>query len=498
MHCPLGVFMQNDKRLAKALMFQGTASNAGKSVLTAAFGRILYRKGYKVAPFKAQNMSNNAAVTACGGEIGRAQAFQATACGLDADVRMNPLLLKPESDMGSQIVLRGQAMGHMAAMDYMKFRPEAQSVIHECYDSLASEFDLILLEGAGSPAEVNLRKYDLVNMHMAHYADASVMLIGDIDRGGVFASFLGTYECLDTLDRSRIKGYLVNRFRGDPSLLGDAYEFMLQRTGVPVLGTIPYIHDLGIPDEDAVTLRNRSSSQSGPKDKIDIALVDIPHISNQSDFDVLEQEYDVHLRIVRHAHEIGSADVVILPGSKSVLADLESLKKRQFDLALAQFQGQVVGICGGLQMLGNSIKDSGVEALGQAQGLGYLDLHTTFEPSKIVKRSEARHVYSQQILSGYEIHCGRTEGSAEVFLLSLSGEALGYSSPDRNVWGSYLHGIFDNADFRHDWLNQLRKSKGLGPRLQQEIYSLDQALDRIADLVENSVDLPKILESIGL
>lgn len=491
--------MQNDKRLAKALMFQGTASNAGKSVLTAAFGRILHRQGYKVAPFKAQNMSNNAAVTPCGGEIGRAQAFQATACGLDADVRMNPLLLKPESDTGSQIVLAGKSMGHMAAMDYMKFRPEAQKVIHESYDSLASEYDLILLEGAGSPAEVNLRKYDLVNMHMAHYADASVMLIGDIDRGGVFASFLGTYECLDQLDRSRIKGYLVNRFRGDASLLGDAYDFMLERTGVPVLGTIPYIHDLGIPDEDAVTLRQRSSRPGHvPAGKLDIVLVDLPHISNQSDFDVLEQEYDVHLRIARHAHEIEGADAVILPGSKSVMADLHSLRERQFDQALAEFEREIIGICGGMQMLGQSIEDHGVEAQTGGAGLGLLDLHTAFETSKITTRTQALYLPDQIPLCGYEIHCGRTQGSAQVLIHSLSGEPLGYSSACGRIWGSYLHGIFDNAEFRHNWLNKLRAQKGLKPRLRTQIPSLDQALDRIADLVESHVNLPQILRTIGL
>ncbi|MCD6526036.1 MAG: cobyric acid synthase, partial [Desulfuromonas sp.] len=323
--CPKQVAPQRKK--TPAIMFQGTSSNAGKSVLTAALCRILYQDGYDVAPFKAQNMSLNSFVTPNGGEMGRAQVVQAQASRLDADVRMNPVLLKPNSDTGSQIIVRGKAIGNMHFRAYAGQRQNIFETVKQTYDELSSEHEVMVLEGAGSPAEVNLKAGDIVNMNMARYAEAPVLLVGDIDRGGVFASFVGTMEVLNEAERAQVAGFVINCFRGDASLLGNAMDYTYRHTGRPVLGTVPYLQGLGLPEEDSVSFKEGGIHQGpAPADRIDIAVLDLPHISNFTDFDALSIEPDLHVRVVHNLSELGQPDALILPGSKNVLADLRHLK----------------------------------------------------------------------------------------------------------------------------------------------------------------------------
>ncbi len=318
------------RRMKPAVMLQGTSSNAGKSIMAAAFCRILLQDGYSVAPFKAQNMSLNSYVTRDGGEMGRAQVVQAQACRIDPDVRMNPILLKPSSDTGAQVILMGKPVGNMDVNTYIRYKPEAFTAVKEAYDSLASEHDVIILEGAGSPAEVNLKHHDIVNMTMARYARSPVILVGDIDRGGVFASFIGTMEVLAEWERALVAGFVINRFRGDKSLLDDAINYVERYTGRPTFGVVPYLQDLGLPEEDSVTFKSGPKEETRPAgDVVEIALIDLPHISNFTDFDSLRLEPDVHLSIVREPRDMGHPDVVILPGSKNVIGDLDYLEERR-------------------------------------------------------------------------------------------------------------------------------------------------------------------------
>ena len=335
-------------------MLQGTCSNAGKSILTAAFCRILLQDGRRVAPFKAQNMALNSYVTPDGGEIGRAQAVQAEACRLDPDVRMNPILLKPESDLGSQVIVKGRAIGHMKVREYYANKPRLWQTVKSCYDSLAAEYDAIVLEGAGSPGEVNLKANDIVNMNMAAHAGAKVLLAGDIDRGGVYASFLGTYATLTPAERELLAGFAVNKFRGDPSLLADAHSYLERATGKPVLGVVDWQPDLGLPEEDSV---NFSFIRPAPKHDrtLDLALIQLGHIANFTDFVPFELEPDVTVRKIRHASELGEPDILVLPGSKSVAADLAMLDREGFRPLIRELVARgchFVGICGGLQLAG--------------------------------------------------------------------------------------------------------------------------------------------------
>ncbi len=347
-------------------MIQGTSSNAGKSILTAALCRILFQNGVRVAPFKAQNMSLNSFVTRQGGEMGRAQVVQAQACRLEPDVRMNPVLLKPNSDTGSQVLVRGKPVGNMGVDEYVQFKPRAFAAACECYDSLAAEFDAMLLEGAGSPGEVNLKSHDIVNMRMAEHAGAPVLVVGDIDRGGVFASFVGTLAVLDDWERRLVAGWIVNRFRGDAGLLQPALDYMLRRTGRPVLGVVPYLASLGIPQEDSVEFKSgqldadhagqHGNGQGINGDAVEIAVIDLPHISNFTDLDAFRGESDVRLQIVRTPADLRQPDAVLIPGSKNTLADLGYLRHSglagRIDQLARAGQTEVVGICGGFQMLG--------------------------------------------------------------------------------------------------------------------------------------------------
>lgn len=490
-------------RRGRPLMVQGTASNAGKSVLVAALCRILAREGVRVAPFKAQNMSLNSHVTAMGEEIGRAQALQARACGLAPDARMNPVLLKPCSDTGSQVIVMGKPVGNMRVLEYVAYKPTAFAAAKAAYDSLAGDFDAVILEGAGSPAEVNLKSHDMVNMAMAVHAGARVLLAGDIDRGGVFAALLGTMECLSESERALVGGFVLNRFRGDPSLLAPAHRFMLETTGKPVLGVVPHVADLGLPEEDSVSFKAGACWTGGQGRELDIAVIDLPHISNFTDFDALAGEPDAGLRVVRRPEELGRPDAVILPGSKNTLADLEALRQSGLAAAVGGLSGcEVVGVCAGLQMLGAALEDPhGLESgLGRREGLGLLPLATRLDRHKTLLLTRAVHAPTGLALSGYEIHHGVTTATgpeAEVLATDADGRPVAWGRHGR-VWGTYLHGVFDEPAFRRWWLNSLRARKGLPPRPGSVAPGLDQALDRLADVVRESLDMGAVYRLMGL
>jgi adenosylcobyric acid synthase len=483
-------------------MLLGTHSNAGKSVLGTAFCRIFARRGIRVAPFKAQNMSNNAGVTPEGGEMGRAQLVQADAAGIVPHTDMNPVLLKPEGGRRSQIVLNGRPHGHIEAKNWFAIKSMLWEEVQAAYDRLAARFDVILLEGAGSPAEINLKQGDIVNLRMARYANAPCLLVGDIDRGGVFAALAGTMLLLEPEERAQIHGFLINKFRGDAALLGNATEMLRERAyGVPTLGIIPYLEDLQIPDEDAVTLEDANAytnrrNQKGIAPQVDIAVVCLPHVANFDEFDALVNEQDVAVRYVRTADELGEPHAIILPGTKTTVADLAWLRARNLDQAIgaARERGaQIVGICGGYQLLGEMLYDpDGVEATAgtQVAGLGLLPVTTTFRADKQTHLAQLR-LHNGNIVEGYEIHMGETHlaAGAEPFGEIIMrnglpvGQADGAITPDGQVWGTYLHGIFEEDCFRTYWLRTLGWCGTERPtrRLRHAEY------DRLADVVEAAV-----------
>jgi adenosylcobyric acid synthase len=508
-------------------MLQGVSSNAGKSVLAAALCRILLSRGYRVLPFKAQNMALNSYVTSRGEEIGRAQAVQAAACRVEPDARVNPVLLKPSSNVGSQVIVMGKPIGSMEAKEYYGYKENLVATVREAYDSLSGEADVVVLEGAGSPAEMNLRPHDIVNMEMARYAEAAVLLAGDIDRGGVYASFVGTMEVFNHWERDLVKGFLVNKFRGDASLLEDAHRYLFERTGKRVLGVIPYLPDHGIPEEDSVTFKEalkRGSGTSAPGGpdaglpgnrpgevklgRVRIRVVDLKHISNFTDFDCFGVEPDVDLGFVSTPEELmegGSPDAVIIPGSKNVAADLEDLRLRGFESAIGRLVdeggSEIVGICGGYQMLGREIADPRrVEAETEwVEGFGFLPLTTVFGSEKTLSRKSARHLESNLPVEGYEIHHGSTAHDAgNPLIVGEDGRTIGSGREDARVWGTYLHGIFDADRFRRWYLDRLRRAKGWDPVGTPTPYDIDAALDRLAQEVERHVDLEAILLSAGL
>jgi adenosylcobyric acid synthase len=490
-----------------ALMFQGTSSNAGKSVLTAAFCRILLQDGYRVAPFKSQNMSLNSFVTREGGEMGRAQVVQAQASRLDPDVRMNPVLLKPSSDTGAQVIVHGRPVGNMDVNQYIAYKPQAMARVKEAYDSLAGEFEVIVLEGAGSPAEVNLKHHDIVNMRMAEYAAAPVLLVGDIDRGGVFASFIGTMEVLAEWERRLVAGFIVNRFRGQEKLLEPAFQYTERHTGRPVLGTVPYLKDHGLPEEDSVSFKSGQWDQArGPEEGVEIALIDLPHISNFTDFDSLRLEPDVSLRIVRSAQDLNCPDAVIIPGSKNVIGDLVYLKESGLDQRLSQMaregRTEMVGVCGGFQILGREIADPyGIESEGRSlQGLGLLPVTTVLEQEKTLVRVQAKHLPSGLDLYGYEIHHGRTDGQGlQAVVRREDGQVIGSGRDQERIWGTYLHGLFDADAFRRWFIDRLRARRGLPVNGRiRAVYNLESALDRLAETVRRSLRMDFIYRLMGL
>ena len=499
-------------RHTPALMLQGTSSNAGKSILAAAYCRIFRQDGYSVAPFKAQNMSLNSGVTAAGDEMGRAQIVQAQAALVDPDARMNPILLKPHSDTGSQVVVLGQPIGHMGVLDYFKKKKELWKTVTEAYDSLAADHDVMVLEGAGSPGEINLKEHDVVNMRMAEHARASVLLVGDIDRGGVYASFLGTWMTFTDAERRLLTGYIVNRFRGDASLLGPAHEYMLDHTGIPVLGTIPYIRDLNIPEEDMAGFSWGHTDCGGKKaGTLDIAVVMLRHVSNYTDFAPLAAEPDVRLRPVRRAEEWGDPDVVMLPGSKSVVPDLDDLRRSGLAdniLGHAERGKWIFGICGGLQILGRAILDPhGIEsAAPEVPGLGLMDLRSTFAADKTLVRVARAETPLGVPSGGYEIHHGLTDHGPSALPLFLRADRAYPSEAERicgyvsgRRWATYLHGVFDDDTFRRTWIDHVRTDLGLTPQRRcLASYDLEKALDRLADVVRANSDMETIYRSMGL
>ena len=488
-----------------ALMLLGTGSDVGKSVLVAALGRILLQDGVRVAPFKAQNMSLNSYVTRDGGEMGRAQVVQAQACRLDPDVRMNPVLLKPSSDVGSQVIVLGRPVGNMKVQDYVAYKKDAWRKVCAAYDSLAADHDVMLLEGAGSPGEVNLKSHDIVNMHMARYAGAAALLVGDIDRGGVYASFIGHLAVMESWERALLAGFVVNRFRGDERLLADAHDYLLARTGKQVYGVIPHISDLGLPQEDSVGFKAGLFTSSRPKGvHVDVVLIDLAHISNFTDIEPLLVEDDVHVRIVSNVREFGNPDAVILPGSKNVAADLAFLRKSGLDRAVcraAENGREIVGICGGFQILGRNLTDPhGLETSSGSScpGLGLLAMDTELAAEKTLTRKQGFHIQSGCSVHGYEIHHGISVGEGALVLRFDDGSTCGLANGER-IWGSYLHGIFDADGFRRWWINRLRQRRGYEElQGQGAVYDLEPALDRLADLVRAHLDMDGVYQLLGL
>ncbi len=495
------------KRPTPALMFQGTSSNAGKSVLTAAMCRILLQDGLRPAPFKAQNMSLNSFVTLDGGEMGRAQVVQAQACRLDPDVRMNPILLKPNSDTGSQVIVMGRPVGNMDVGEYVKYKSTAFDAVKRAYDSLADEYDVIVPEGAGSPGEVNLKHHDIVNMQMARYAEAPVLLVGDIDRGGVYASFIGTMEVLAEWERALVAGFVVNRFRGNKDLLGPAHEFVFRHTCRPVLGVVQYFQNLGLPEEDSVSFKGGLFDEGEyTGDRVEVALIDLPHISNFTDFDALRLEPDVHVKRVKRAEDLNRPDVIVIPGSKNVPGDLKYLKERGLDKRIRELtmsgDAELVGICGGFQMIGARIADPHhLESDGKTiDGLGLLDVTTVLALEKTLTRAEAVHMESGLTVRGYEIHHGVSDSGGIAPLLDHgNGISSGARSSDGRVWGTYMHGIFDADEFRRWFVNRFKARRGLP--LGTEIgvrYDLEPALDRLAEAVRGSLDMDFVYKLMRL
>jgi adenosylcobyric acid synthase len=502
---------------AKTIMFQGTASDVGKSIVTTAICRILYQDGWKVAPYKSQNMALNSYVTLDGKEIGRAQGVQAEACGIAATTDMNPILIKPTRDMTAQVVIHGKPHEEMSARRYREeYLSLAETIVQEALERLRTEYDVIVLEGAGSPAEINLKDRDIVNMRMAEWADAPVILVADIDRGGVFASIVGTLELLDKEEQERVKGFIINKFRGDISLLKPGLDWLELRTGKPVVGVLPYLNQLGIEAEDSVVLDHKSNGMSSRTNhaEIDIAVIRLPRISNFTDFDPFIAEPDVQLRYVQKPEELGQPDVIILPGTKYTMGDLRYVRESGLAMAIEQQMrgsSHLVGICGGYQMLGQRLYDPFHVESDEVQmaGLGYLPTETTFFPEKRTERVVGTigcdHTEWLSRLGspvkGYEIHMGKTRFLQPVHRLFQIGEHWdGALSPGGNVWGTYLHGVFHNDEFRRHWLNNLRQRKGLSPIA--EIISFEdrqvQAFDRLADHVRHHLNMDEIYRILGL
>ncbi len=501
------------KMPAKTLMIQGTASSVGKSILVTALCRIFRQDGYSVAPFKAQNMALNSFVTREGGEIGRSQAVQAEAAGIEPSVDMNPVLLKPEADARSQVIVRGKLLRTISAKEYYDYTPDLLKTVERSLKHLCSAYDIVIIEGAGSPAEINLKEREIVNMRVAKMAHAPVLLLGDIDRGGVFASLVGTLELLDEGERNHIKGFIINKFRGDLRLLQPGLEFLEKRTSKPVLGVVPYFRDITIAQEDSVYLDERQGSSLSAE--LDIAVIRLPHISNYDDFDPLEEE-GCRLRYVAYLAELGAPHLVILPGTKSTIGDLAYLWRSGLAESIiqqARAGKPVIGICGGYQMLGKSVHDpEGVESAEKSVlGLGLLDVVTTFLPQKSTTQVKARVLANWGLLEGmkgqevvgYEIHMGQTRSdksmSAFNILETPEGRADyldGTLDTRGTILGTYLHGLFHNSGFRRNLLSSLLRYHGLPERQNRVVVDKETQYDRLAELVRHSLNIEAIYEIV--
>jgi len=487
----------------KTLMIQGTTSDAGKSTVVAGLCRVFVNRGFKVAPFKPQNMALNSAVTADGGEIGRAQALQAIAANVAPRVDFNPILLKPNSDTGAQVIVHGKALSNMEASSYHDYKKVAMNAVIDSHHRLAKEFDVLMMEGAGSPAEINLREHDLANMGYAEKVDCPVILVADIDRGGVFAHLVGTLELLSESEQARVKGFIINRFRGDIKLLKSGLTWLEERTGKPVLGVLPYLHDLALDAEDAIVIDNNVSSS-----KISIAVPLLPHISNHTDFDPLRLNPEIDLRYVKMGERIEHCDLIILPGSKNVIADLAFLKAQGWQEDInrhLRYGGKVLGICGGFQMLGDKIFDPhGVESTAEENGeraisgLALADFTTTLTTSKTLTQVSGKlSLAGQQCdVFGYEIHCGHSQGAALnkplITELSIGTTGIdGFISADNQIVATYLHGLFDHGAVTSAVLQWLNKDHGV-----QAVIDIDQhrevQLNRLADICKQHLQLDDI------
>lgn len=514
--------------MSQSIMLQGTASDVGKSVLVAGLCRIFAQDGHLCAPFKAQNMALNSGITATGAEMGRAQIFQAEAAGIAPDVRMNPILLKPTSDCESQVIVLGQVLCDMDAIHYHRFKPRLREQVQDVYQSLSREYEIMVLEGAGSPAEINLRDADLVNMGMAAMADAPVILVADIDRGGVFASIYGTLALLNDTERARIKGVIINKFRGDVALLMPGIRQIESMTGVPVLGVMPYLQ-LDLEDEDGVVLQSRANLKqpyTQPVDyDLDIVVIQVPHISNFTDFNPLAAQPDVRLRYASRPEQIGSPDLIILSGSKNTLGDLGFLYKTGLAEQIQECHATgipVMGICGGFQMLGRRLIDGVESGIDEMKGLGLLDCETVFASRKVTTQIigqidvSVHGLFAPTVdpedlpsagmpLSGYEIHMGETSrghGTRPFTLISSrNGQPVqiqdGAVNPAGNVAGTYIHGLFDNERWTRSLLNRLRQGKGLAELPEDDFcyrQYKEQQFDMLANAMRQNIDIHNIYQ----
>ena len=489
---------------ARRIMVQGTMSGAGKSLLCAALCRIFAQDGYRVAPFKSQNMALNSFVTRDGLEMGRAQVVQAQAAGVEPDVRMNPILLKPSSDTGSQVIVGGEVRGQMSAAAYFKMKRQLIPEILAAFDSLSEEADIVVIEGAGSPAEINLKADDIVNMGLAKLVDAPVLLAGDIDRGGVFAQLYGTVALLEPEERARIAGLVINKFRGDVDILRPGLAMLEEKTGLPVLGVVPYLH-VEIEDEDSLSERLNARDVVKP---LDVAVIRLPHISNFTDFIPLEQHELLGVRYVQRARELGAPDLVILPGTKNTMEDLLWLRQSGLEAAvrkLAQAQTPVLGVCGGYQMLGQKLDDPAGTESGKPlslAGLGLLPTRTTFDAQK--RRTQVRAValgapFAGARMTGYEIHNGRTPVNGEPFCRLADGTPEGCVC--KNIFGTYLHGLFDSGELTQALVKLLCARKGISPRKTRPTSMAEyrQAqFDLLADGVRRALDMGAVYRAMGI
>ena len=475
--------------MTKAIMIQGAGSNVGKSMLTAGLGRLAKRKGLNAVPFKPQNMSNNASVTVDGGEIGRAQALQAFACGVDPHTDMNPVLLKPESETGSQIIVHGKRVTTLKAREYSKFKKLLLNPVKESFLRLKSSADLVIVEGAGSPAEINLRKNDIANMGFARSVNCPVILVGDIDRGGVIAQIVGTKKILHPKDAALIKGFIINKFRGDKTLFDEGVNIIEDKTRWKSLGIMPYFKNaINFPAEDILDLKD--SKKSGP---LKIACLVLSRIANFDDLDPLNAENDINLVLIKEGQVLpGDCDLVIIPGTKSTIADLEFLKRQGWHTDLESHLrrgGKILGICGGYQILGNIISDPDQieSSIQNVSALGLLDVETTMTPSKTLTKSKGVHLGTQITFEGYEIHMGQTNGAdCERPFSKINGQFEGATSKNGLVMGSYIHGMFSTDKFRHEFIRQVTGNNLSGDLHHSSL--VDDTLNELADQLEYSLD----------
>lgn len=506
------------KPVSAKLMIQGTSSSVGKSVLAAAFCRIFYQEGYRVSPFKAQNMALNSFVTTAGGEMGRAQVVQAQAAGVEPDVCMNPILLKPSGPAGSQVVIMGQSQGNVTALRYHgEYQRLTWPYVTDALHKLIADYEIVIIEGAGSPAEVNLKSNDIVNMKVALEANSPVLLVADIDRGGALAAVVGTLELLEPEEHSMIKGIIFNKFRGEIKLLQPALDFIEEKTGIPVIGVVPYFK-IHIPDEDSVALNEAKEKPSvSLAEKLDVAVIRLPYISNFTDFDALQDEPDVSVRYITEVENLGKPDLVILPGSKNTLADLRFLQESGLGTQIYKLWEEevpLIGICGGYQMMGRSVKDPlhTESELEEVLGLGILPMVTEFYPQKYTVQSKGTILADSgffkactgETVVGYEIHMGRStfdEGHAPLFNLTLNGETAADGLQVGTAYGTYLHGIFDNDSLRTALLAWLWERRGESRPVEASLSQAalrESAFNELADIVRQSVDLERVRAIMGL